>query len=115
MSYRVTRASGSNLGNYEEGGGGGITFAGIRLAGSTYSRTPYTSIACAAGVVAGAVDRDSSRYRYRGNRRTRQLALDCEGSRVKSTHDEYESTWKCGELKLLFFSPIHRRMKNINK
>ena len=34
----------------------------------------------------------------------RQLALGCESSCLKSTHDAYENTWKCGELKP-FFSP----------
>ena len=89
--------------------------------------TPYTTMACAAGVGTGTddrnssryryignrrtdtpasqvvrrtADRDSSRYRYSGNRRTRQLALDCEGNWVESTHDVYENTWKGGELKL---------------
>ena len=47
---------------------------------------PYTTAVCAAGVVTGTADRDSSRYRYNGNRRTRQLALDCACNRVKSTH-----------------------------
>ena len=41
---------------------------------------PYKTAACAAGVGTGTADRDSSRYRYSGNRRTRQLALDCEGN-----------------------------------
>ena len=71
---------------------------------------PYTTVACAAGVATGTADRDSSRYRYGGNRRTRQLALDCEGIRVKSTHDVYKSMWKYGELTLIFFS-IRRRIK----
>ena len=42
--------------------------------------TQSLTAACAAGVVTRTVDRDSSRYRYSGNRRTRQLALDCEGN-----------------------------------
>ena len=41
---------------------------------------PYTTAACAAGVVTRTADRDSSRYRYSGNRRTRRQALDCEGN-----------------------------------
>ena len=40
---------------------------------------PYTTAACAAGVVTRTTDGDSSRYRCGGNRRSRQLALDCEG------------------------------------
>ena len=39
---------------------------------------PYTTAACAAGVVTVTVGRDSLRCRCRGNRTTRQLALDCE-------------------------------------
>ena len=39
---------------------------------------PYTTIACATGVVTGTAGRDSSRCRYHGNERTRQVALDCE-------------------------------------
>ena len=39
---------------------------------------PYTTAARAAGVVTRTAGRDSSRYRFRGNGRTRQLALDCE-------------------------------------
>ena len=35
----------------------------------------------------------------------------CESNCVDSTHDAYENTWKCGELKLLFF-PVRRRLKN---
>ena len=73
-------------------------------------RTVISTIACAAGVVTRTADRNSSRYRYSVNRRTRQLALDCEGNCIKSTHDAYETTWKFGELKLQFF-PIRRRMK----
>ena len=65
---------------------------------------PYTTAACAAGVVANTADRDSLRYAYNGTRRVRQLALRCESNWVKSTHDAYENTWKCGELKL-YFSP----------
>ena len=53
---------------------------------------PYTTAACAAGEVTGTARRDSLRYRYSGNRRTRQLARDCEGNRVKSTHDVFENT-----------------------
>ena len=56
------------------------------------------------GVVTGTAGRDSSRYRYSGSGRTRQLALGCEGNWAKSTHDAYENTRKCGELKL-YFSP----------
>ena len=41
---------------------------------------PYTSKACAAEVATRTADRDSSRYRYSGNRRTRQLALYSEGN-----------------------------------
>ena len=41
---------------------------------------PYTTAACAAGVVTRTADRDSSSYRYSGIRRTRQLALGCEGN-----------------------------------
>ena len=39
---------------------------------------PYTMAACPAGVVTGTAGWDSSRCRYHGNRRTRQLALDYE-------------------------------------
>ena len=49
-------------------------------------------------------DRDSLRYTYNATRRVRQLALGCESNWVKSIHDAYENTWKCGELKL-YFSP----------
>ena len=28
--------------------------------------------------------------------------LGCEGNWVKSTHDAYKNTWKCGELELSF-------------
>ena len=65
-------------------------------------RHPYTTAACAAGVVTKTTDRDSLRFTYNGTRRVRQLALGCR--RVKSTHGAYENTWKCGELKL-YFSP----------
>ena len=41
---------------------------------------PKTTVACTAGVVTGTADRDSSRYRFSGNRRTRQLALSYEGN-----------------------------------
>ena len=36
--------------------------------------------------------------------RVGQLALGCESNWVKSTHDAYESPWKCGERKF-YFSP----------
>ena len=52
-------------------------------AGSTYSRIRIQRqllVACAAGVETRTADRNSSRYRYSGTRRTRQLALDCEGN-----------------------------------
>ena len=57
---------------------------------------------CAAGVVTKTTDRDSLRYTYNGTRRVRQLALGCKSNWVKSTHDAYENTWKCGELNLNF-------------
>ena len=38
---------------------------------------PYTTAACAAGVVTKTTDRDSLRYTYNGIRRMRQLALGC--------------------------------------
>ena len=76
---------------------------------------PYTTAACAAGVVTRTADRNSSRYRYSGIRRTRQLALGCEGNRIKSTHDAYENTWKCGEQKLFFFFLPHYRKIKKNK
>ena len=41
---------------------------------------PYTTAACAAGVVTKTTDRDSLRYTYNGTRRVRQLALGCESS-----------------------------------
>ena len=41
---------------------------------------PYTTAASAAGVVTKNTDRDSLRYPYRGIRRVRQLALDCESN-----------------------------------
>ena len=56
-------------------------------------------------------DRVSSRYRYGGNRKTRQLALDCEGNGVKSTRDVYQNTRKCGELKLHFAPSAGGSMK----
>ena len=73
---------------------------------------PYTAKAYAAGELTRTADRDSSRDRYSGNRRTRQLAVDCEGSWVESTHDAYENTRKCGELKLYFlFFPSAGELK----
>ena len=54
---------------------------------------------------ARTTDRDGARYRYSGIRRVRQLALGCESNWVKSPHDSYENTWKCGELKLYFSTP----------
>ena len=54
----------------------------------------------AAGVVTKTTDRDSLRYTFNGTRKVHQLALGCESNWVKSTHDAYENTWKCGELKL---------------
>ena len=62
--------------------------------------TCHLSAACAAWVVPKTTDRDSLRYTYNGTRRVRQLALGCESN----SHDAYENTWKCGELKL-YFSP----------
>ena len=41
---------------------------------------PYTTAACAAGVVTKTTDRDSLRYTYNGPRRVRQLALGCESN-----------------------------------
>ena len=41
---------------------------------------PYTTAACAAGVVTKITDRDSLRYTYNGTRRVRQLALGYESS-----------------------------------
>ena len=41
---------------------------------------PYTTAACAAGVVTKTTDRDSLRYTYNGTRRVRQLALGCESN-----------------------------------
>ena len=41
---------------------------------------PYTTAACAAGVVMKTTDRYSLRYTYNGTRRVRQLALGCESS-----------------------------------
>ena len=41
---------------------------------------PYTTAACAAGVVTKTTDRDSVRYTYNGTRRVRQLALGCESN-----------------------------------
>ena len=63
---------------------------------------PYTTAACAAGVATGTAGKESSIYRYRGNRRPRQLALDCECNWVIWTHAVYENTWKCGEFTLYF-------------
>ena len=75
-----------------------------------------TTAACAAGVVTKTTDdRDSLRYNtYNGTRRVCQLALRCESNWVKSTHDAYENTWKCGELKL-YFSPSAGGWKKIKK
>ena len=39
-----------------------------------------------------------------------QPALGCESNWVKSTHDAYENTWKCGELKL-YSAPSARGWK----
>ena len=56
---------------------------------------PYTTIAYAAGVVVtGTAGRDSSRCRYSGIRRTRQLALDCEDNSVNDTR----LVWKYVEV-----------------
>ena len=41
---------------------------------------PYTTAACAAGVVTKTTDRDSFRYTYDGTRMVRQLALGCESN-----------------------------------
>ena len=41
---------------------------------------PYTTAACAAGVVTKTTDRDSLRYTYNGTRRVSQLALGCESN-----------------------------------
>ena len=67
-------------------------------------REKRKQFSCAAGVVTKTTDRDRLRYTYNGTRRVRQLALGCKSNWVKSTHDAYENTWKCGELKL-YFSP----------
>ena len=34
---------------------------------------------------------------------------------MKSTHDAYENTWKCGELRKALFFPTRRRMKKKKK
>ena len=49
---------------------------------------PYTTAACAAGVVTGTAGRDSSRCRYNENRRIRQIVLDCDWNRVKTTYEK---------------------------
>ena len=72
---------------------------------------PYTTAACAAGVVTKTTDRDSLRYTYDGTRRLRQLALGCESNRVKSIHDAYENTWKCGELFIFPHPPEDKKKK----
>ena len=77
---------------------------GVRSGRHTHAFVYNGIIACAAWVVRGTAGRDSLRYRYHGNCRTRQLTLDCECNWVNLTHDVYENTWKCGELKL-YFSP----------
>ena len=41
---------------------------------------PYTTAACAAGVVTKTTARDSLGYTYDGTRRVRQLALGCESN-----------------------------------
>ena len=41
---------------------------------------PYTTAACAAGVVTKTTDTDSLRYTYNGTRRVRQLSLGFESS-----------------------------------
>ena len=41
---------------------------------------PYTTAACAAGVVTKTTDRDSLRYTYNGTQRVRQLVLGCESN-----------------------------------
>ena len=75
-----------------------------KLVGRYFGGAVATTAACAAGVVTKTTDRDSLRYTYNGTRRVRQLGSGCESNLVKSTHDAYENTWKCGELKL-YFSP----------
>ena len=72
---------------------------------------PYITAACAAGVVTRTTDRVSSRNHCNGIRRMRQLALGCESSWVKSTHDAHENTWKCGELELYFSPSAGGRLK----
>ena len=68
------------------------------------------------GIAKPPKDIYSLRYTYDGTRKVRQLALGCESNWVKSTHDAYENTWKCGELKL-YFSPSaggqHNKKKDI--
>ena len=62
--------------------------------------------ACAAGVVTGTAGRDSSRYRYHGNRRTRQKTSWIANAIELKRHTTcvYENTCKFGELEH-YFSP----------
>ena len=54
----------------------------------------------------------NTRYSHINSKWYGMLALGCESNWVKSTHDAYENTWKCGELELYFlFCHIRRRMK----
>ena len=50
---------------------------------------------------------------HRGIRRVRHLALGCESNWVKSTHDAYENTWKCGE-RFIFPHPPEDEKKKKN-
>ena len=52
----------------------------LRKEYETLRTHPYTTAACAAGVVTKTTDRDSLRYTYNGTRRVRQLALGCESN-----------------------------------
>ena len=65
---------------------------------------PHTTVACAARVVTGTAGRDSSRYRYRGNRRTRQLVISG-GLRMQlSEIDTHKTPMKiCGGVVSLSF------------
>ena len=70
-------------------------------------------ISCAAGVVTGTADRDSSRYRYRyrGNRRTRQKTSWIANAIELNRHT---TCMKIRGSVVFFFFRVRRRIKNNN-
>ena len=73
---------------------------------------PYTTAACAAGAVTGTAGKDSWRYRYRGNQRTRQQT-----SRIANTNELNGHTTSMTirgsvvSLSFIFPNPIRWEMK----